>query len=119
MSMWLQAKQRAVELDSMVLWCDGGDGGVSGIGGGGFEEVTQIGSGSWVRTIGIQYPFNEKPTIYARFEDWTVLLYWLMAFGFTLDIPVRYPSISSDQQKLTRNIPASATPEAAADCSRR
>lgn len=89
MSMWLQAKQRAVELDSMVLWCDGGSGGVSGIGGGGFEEVTQVGSGSWVRTIGVEWPFNEKPTVYGRFEDWTVLLYWLAAFGFTLDIPLR------------------------------
>ncbi|KAH6916917.1 hypothetical protein BKA70DRAFT_317300 [Coprinopsis sp. MPI-PUGE-AT-0042] len=87
-SMWLQAKQRAIELDSMVLWCDGGSGGVSGIGGGGFEEFNQVGSGSWVRTIGVEYPFNDKQTVYARFEDWTVLMYWLVAAGFALKLPV-------------------------------
>jgi hypothetical protein len=94
-SMWLQAKQRAIELDSMVLWCDGGSGGVSGIGGGGFEEFTQVGSGSWVRTIGVEYPFNDKQTVYARFGDWTVLMYWVLAAGFALKIPVS-PSFRFD-----------------------
>lgn len=84
MSMWLQAKQRATELDSMVLWCDGGEGGVSGVGGGGFEEFQQVGPGSWVRNIGIQYPFNQKRTTYARLEDATVIFYWLLTGGSSL-----------------------------------
>ncbi|EFI28674.1 hypothetical protein CC1G_13700 [Coprinopsis cinerea okayama7 len=78
-SMWLQAKQRAAELNSMVLWCDGGDDGVSGIGGGGFDDPQQVGPGSWVKTIGIQYPFNDKRTVYALLEDSSVLFYWLLA----------------------------------------
>jgi hypothetical protein len=80
--MWSQAKQRAEEMGSMVLWCDGGDGGVSGIAGGGFHDVTQVGSGSWVRTIGIQYPFNNHRTAYSYFDNLIApLLFWAMCFG--------------------------------------
>lgn len=80
-AMWKQAKQRAEEIGSMVLWCDGGEGGVSGIGGGGFSNVHQVGSGSWVKTIGIAYPFDARRTPYAYFGDSTLLLYWILAFG--------------------------------------
>jgi len=85
-SMWLQAKQRAEELNSMVLWCDGGAGGVSGVAGGGIEEYMQVGEGSWVRTVGMQYPFNPARTAYARFGDFTFILAWALASG-TLLVP--------------------------------
>lgn len=75
-TMWLQAKQRAQELNSMILWCDGGEGGVSGIAGGGYRGFEQVGGGSWVKDIGIEYPFSEGETFYARWQDSTLLLYW-------------------------------------------
>ncbi|EIN14036.1 hypothetical protein PUNSTDRAFT_56688 [Punctularia strigosozonata HHB-11173 SS5] len=64
-AMWVQALARAEEMGSQVLWCDGGEGGVSGIAGGGFTEFTQVGAGSWVRTIGVQWPLEHKSTVYA------------------------------------------------------
>ena len=83
-AMWLQAKQRAEELNSIVLWCDGGEGGVSGIAGGKFSDVSQVGSGSFIETIGVQYPFDTSQTLYARFGDATVLLLlWLPILGFS------------------------------------
>ncbi|RXW22568.1 hypothetical protein EST38_g3277 [Candolleomyces aberdarensis] len=77
LSMWLQAKQRAQELNSMVLWCDGGEGGFSGIAGGGYQTFEQVGPGSWVKDIGIEHPFREAPTLYARWQDSTMLVYWI------------------------------------------
>jgi hypothetical protein len=65
---------RAEEIGSMVLWCDGGEGGVSGISGGGMNEVTQVGSGSWTRTIGIQWPFKQTRTAYAVLGDLAALV---------------------------------------------
>jgi hypothetical protein len=77
--MWEQAKARAKEIGSMVLWCDGGEGGVSGVAGGGITDFMQFGEGSWSRTIGIQWPFDESRTVYARWGDWyTVLVLWLL-----------------------------------------
>jgi hypothetical protein len=64
--MWEQARARANELDSLVLWCDGGKGGVSGIGGRGLHDITQLGEGSWVRTVGVNYPFNANRTMWAK-----------------------------------------------------
>jgi len=79
--MWRQAAQRAEELNTMVLWCDGGRGGVSGIVGQGHNEVTQVGAGSWTRTIGVQYPFNKKRSLYTRISDLGLVLYWLLVFA--------------------------------------
>jgi len=76
--MWEQARARAEEIGSMVLWCDGGEGGVSGVAGGGMTDFMQFGEGSWSRTIGVQWPFDVSRTVYARWGDWyTVLLLWL------------------------------------------
>jgi hypothetical protein len=83
-AMWQQAKQRAEEVGSMVLWCDGGDGGISGIAGGGFSDFTQVGRGSWVRTIGIQYPFKERRTPFAYLGNTTMLLFWALVMGGSL-----------------------------------
>lgn len=75
--MWLQAQQRAAELQSIVLWCDGGEGGVSGVAGRGFNDVVQVGSGSFVRTIGIQYPFDDRKSYYGRIGDTILILFWI------------------------------------------
>ena len=64
LAMWNQARQRAHETGSIILWCDGGEGGLSGIVGGGFEEPLQFGEGSWTKTIGLTYPFSEKKTVF-------------------------------------------------------
>lgn len=80
-AMWLQARQRAAELNSMILWCDGGEGGVSGVAGGGFNDPIQVGGGSIIQTIGVQYPFDSQRTINARFGDSSLLLYWILVVG--------------------------------------
>lgn len=63
-AMWDQARQRAHETGSTILWCDGGEGGLSGVIGGGFEEPFQFGEGSWTKTIGLPYPFSERRTVF-------------------------------------------------------
>ncbi|KAF4623133.1 hypothetical protein D9613_002160 [Agrocybe pediades] len=81
-AMWLQAKQRAEELDTMVLWCDGGEGGVSGVAGHGYTQIQQVGPGSFIRTIGIKYPADTRRTMFARVGDLAVLiLFWIIALG--------------------------------------
>lgn len=89
-TMWLQAKQRAEELGTIVLWCDGGKGGVSGVAGGGYSEIAQVGTGSWTKTVGIPYPFNDRRTPYAQFGDIALLLFWAFVFGKTLLGPFSY-----------------------------
>jgi hypothetical protein len=75
LAMWEQAKTRANELGSMVLWCDGGVTGVSGVGGGGIHEIMQAGGGSWMRTIGVPYPFDENRTLYSKAGEFPVILF--------------------------------------------
>lgn len=41
-TMWKQASQRAHEIESSLLWCDGGEGGVSGVVGRGYKPVDYI-----------------------------------------------------------------------------
>ena len=65
----------------MVLWCDGGEGGVSGVAGGGFNEVTQVGSGSFVRTIGVQYPFDTRRSLFAVLGDSFLILSWIFVLA--------------------------------------
>jgi hypothetical protein len=82
LAMWEQAKARAEEVGSMVLWCDGGEGGVSGVAGGGMTEFMQFGEGSWLRTIGVQWPFDETPTFYARgVGGYMLLVLWALLGG--------------------------------------
>lgn len=81
LAMWKQAKARAEEMGSMILWCDGGEGGVSGVAGGGMTDFMQFGGGSWLRTIGVQWPFDETRTVYARWGDWYTLIVLLMPLG--------------------------------------
>ncbi|KAG1749795.1 uncharacterized protein EDB91DRAFT_765551 [Suillus paluster] len=81
LAMWDQAKSRANEIGSMVLWCDGGATGVSGIGGGGISEIMQVGAGSWSRTIGLQFPFDQRRTIYAVVGEFGVLAFFAVIMG--------------------------------------
>lgn len=81
LAMWEQAKSRANEIGSMVLWCDGGSTGVSGVGGGGISEIMQLGSGSWTRTISLQFPFDQRRTVYAVVGDFGVLVLLVAIMG--------------------------------------
>ncbi|PCH33901.1 hypothetical protein WOLCODRAFT_112763 [Wolfiporia cocos MD-104 SS10] len=73
-AMWEQARARAEELGSMVLWCDGGDGGVSGVAGAGMHDVVQVGRGSWVKRIGVAYPPDQDRTVYSWGGGWAALV---------------------------------------------
>ncbi|KAG7098987.1 hypothetical protein E1B28_000873 [Marasmius oreades] len=84
--MWKQAKLRAHELGSAILWCDGGDRGVSGVAGEGISESVQVGHGSWVRKIALPYPFDEQPTPYGRGGNYLVLI--LMCLPLVFSLPV-------------------------------
>ena len=82
--MWNQARQRAHETGSTILWCDGGEGGLSGIIGDGFEEPLQFGEGSWTKTIGLTYPFSERKTLFT--STWVgnfgaFLIVWMVGGG--------------------------------------
>ncbi|KAF8898946.1 hypothetical protein BD779DRAFT_1464992 [Infundibulicybe gibba] len=63
-AMWRQARQRAEEIGSTVLWCDGGESGLSGIAGG-----------------GLYHPFDERRTVYAVLGDTTLIIFWIIALG--------------------------------------
>jgi len=62
--MWEQARARAEEAGGMVLFCDGGAQGASGVTGHGIREPVQFGSGTWTRTIGVEWPFKQRRTLY-------------------------------------------------------
>lgn len=80
LAMWEQAKARAAETGATILWCDGGKGGLSGIADGRYSEVVQVGAGSWSKTIGIPYPFDERRTFYMRGGQGTVFTaVWVVA----------------------------------------
>ena len=59
-AMYEQAKARADEVDAILLWCDGGEGGLSGVVGKGHHSLRR-GEGSWAETVGIQWPFPGDP----------------------------------------------------------
>ncbi|KAH7914783.1 hypothetical protein BJ138DRAFT_1170410 [Hygrophoropsis aurantiaca] len=81
LAMWEQAKTRAEEIGSMVLWCDGGSNGVSGVGGAGISEIMQVGGGSWMRTVGIEWPFDDRRTVYARAGQFEVSIFLVLVMG--------------------------------------
>jgi predicted amidohydrolase len=88
LAMWEQARARAEEMGSMVLFCDGGAEGVSGVAGHGMREVFHVGPGTWMRAVGIEYPFDEGKTVYAAGGDWAMfLLVWgILGVGWTGEI---------------------------------
>lgn len=82
--MWQQARQRAMELGSTVLWCDGGVSGISGVAGKGMSEATQIGEGSWTRVVGVAFPFDDSRTVYGRAGNALPLAIMAAMFGLGL-----------------------------------
>lgn len=90
--MWQQAKRRADEIGSIVLWCDGGRGGVSGLAGKGYDQIIQVGSGSWVQNIEIQYPFNDDRTIFAVFGSFIVASLCVITFLDSIDLQLPFAS---------------------------
>ena len=88
--MWEQARARAEEAGSTVLFCDGGAQGASGVAGHGIREPVQFGSGSWTRTIGIEWPFNQRRTLYMwGGEALQVGFVWLLlAVGWAVEVLV-------------------------------
>ncbi|KAJ6504377.1 hypothetical protein DFH09DRAFT_1335393 [Mycena vulgaris] len=98
--MWEEAKQRANEIGSLALWCDGGKGGVSGVAGGGYNDFYQVGEGSWSRTVGLEYPFNPTRTVYARAGDAPVIAAsWLFIIG-----PIGFWLMISQWSTLPRHL---------------
>lgn len=66
-AMWEQAKSRAIEVGASLLWCDGGERGISGVATRGIGSAMQLGTGSWVRTIALDADFDEGRTPYGRY----------------------------------------------------
>ncbi|KAG2369530.1 hypothetical protein BDR07DRAFT_1604799 [Suillus spraguei] len=99
LAMWEQAKSRANEIGSMVLWCDGGATGVSGVGGGGISEIMQLGSGSWTRTISFQFPFDQRRTVYAVVGDFGVFILLVAIMGGSL-VTRHLPALSGSRSVL-------------------
>jgi predicted amidohydrolase len=82
LAMWEQAKARAAETGSTVVWCDGGKGGISGVANGAYSEIVQVGPGSWVKHIAIPHPFNERRTFFTWGGDGVAfLIVWIVTFG--------------------------------------
>ncbi|KAI0034133.1 hypothetical protein K488DRAFT_46089 [Vararia minispora EC-137] len=90
LAMWEQARARAEEIGSRVLFCDGGEDGVSGFAGHGMREVYQVGPGSWTRAIGIEHPLRTSKTPYAEGGDWTMacLVFAMLGVGWFGEIAV-------------------------------
>jgi len=109
-AMWLQAKQRAEELNSMVLWCDGGDGGVSGVAGGGFNDVSQVGSGSFVQTIGVQYPFDARRPFYGHIGDSALILLWVSILTSASPVFNLFSQLIYGIQRVARSFMHGRTP---------
>jgi hypothetical protein len=66
----------------MVLFCDGGAQGASGVAGQGIREPVQFGTGSWTRTIGVQWPFDQRRTLYMWGGEYLpVVFVWLLVGG--------------------------------------
>lgn len=79
--MFQLARARADELGAKVLWCDGGEGAVGGIAGGG-ERDMQVGEGTWVKIVGLDWPFDHSRTMYAVIGDMgAVFILWVLVMG--------------------------------------
>lgn len=80
-AMWEQARARVSEMGGTALFCDGGEGGFSGVASSGIREPTQVGPGSWVRTIGVEWPLDDRKTVYAAVGDWMMFFIVWMVMG--------------------------------------
>ncbi|KAI9509510.1 hypothetical protein F5148DRAFT_745579 [Russula earlei] len=95
MAMWEQARARAEEAGGMVLFCDGGAQGASGVAGHGMREPIQFGSGSWTRTIGVDWPFDQRRKLYMWGGDaLQVGIVWLLvSVGPAISVLVQYATL--------------------------
>lgn len=80
-AMWEQTRARVSEMGGTALFCDGGQGGFSGVASAGIREPTQVGPGTWVRTIGVEWPLNDRKTVYAAAGDWMMFFIVWMVMG--------------------------------------
>ena len=81
--MYEQAKARADEVDTILLWCDGGEGGLSGVVGKGHYSLRR-GQGSWAEMVGVQWPFPNNPNSrswYHAHGSWVAMC---LAWGLVL-----------------------------------
>jgi hypothetical protein len=76
-------------MGSLALWCDGGEESaenraLSGIVGAQNSQPFQSGRGSWVKTIGLPYPFNsQRQTLYNRMgSTGSLVMFWAVAAAF-------------------------------------
>ncbi len=64
----------------MVLWCDGGEGGVSGVAGRGMHAFRQVGPRSWAQTVSIPWPYDRTRTVFSAAGTWVaVVVVWAIA----------------------------------------
>ena len=109
--MYEQAKMRADEVGAILLWCDGGEGGLSGVVGKGHYSVRR-GEGSWAEMVGIQWPFPDDPhsrSWYHAHGSWGALcLACVLALGpLLLAKPSSaYSWLSGGTRKLKGMIPS-------------
>ncbi|KAI0341492.1 hypothetical protein BDW22DRAFT_1359076 [Trametopsis cervina] len=91
LAMWEQAKARAAETGSTVVWCDGGEGGISGIANAAYSEIVQVGPGLWDKQIGLPFPFDERRTVFTwGGSALAFLIVWLTTgTGFAVEGVVR------------------------------
>ncbi|KAG1757787.1 hypothetical protein EDB19DRAFT_1891479 [Suillus lakei] len=93
LAMWEQAKSRAHEIGSM------GQRESAAVGGGGISEIMQVGSGSWTRTIGLQFPFDQRRTVYAVVGELGVLVLLVAIMGGT-SVAGYLPALSRSRSVL-------------------
>lgn len=101
-AMWEQAKARAAETDSTVVWCDGGEGGISGIASRAYSEILQVGPGSWSKSIGVHYPFDDGRTFFSSGGDLGsfALVLCITGIGGALEMLIR----RGEQRHIGRHI---------------
>jgi len=103
-AMYELARVRGKEIGAEVLWCDGGAESLSGVAG-----DVNVGTGSWVKTIGVPYPAEEKRTIYGYGGDLLVLgllvavsgSLWLIEQDLTIS-RIQMPDLTAIRQALPR-----------------
>jgi hypothetical protein len=91
-AMWAHARARAAELGAgALLWCDGGEGGISGIAGtsaGAGGRIMRVGQGSWETEVPLPKPFEDERTPYARYQGgWSIfaLVWGIVGLGAAVD----------------------------------
>jgi hypothetical protein len=102
------ARHRAEELGTRVLWCDGGEGGLSGVVGQG-ESGIQVGYGSWIKDISVELPLDEQRTPFGRdagqfvaiAASWALFIVTFL-LGRRQGWPGHVPSLTEARQKISQ-----------------